>query len=693
MDLPPSLTPMLEDHSLQSLQQTNSYAQSSTVPVEGSPCGDTLPDATSIPIDDPMQDFSAFIESIGLTLDWENEGFLSESHQPPSECTALRSDLTEGRSQVCATGNSLGQRLVTDESPFSNFGSRLPSLQPESRHQICENNDLSQHRVRSLYNISQHDHQKFLERLERVRDILPLDFHAPSRYALSCSIDGFVDGLNEHLPFIHAPTLSISSCSPALTLAIAACGSQYRFEGTRGFESFHAARALLLDKLDAQKHHTLQTRRQHQIEPCARNEQQNITDDSMENTQTLLLLTIFATWGNNSEILQDLLSLQGVLAALIRAHGLCESDTPLSIEIDGRLENWCSWARQERDRRTKLVAYTFHNLHSLMYNTAPLILNSDLKLNLPCPTALWKAGSAAEWQLAFQANPKYSIPFQTSFSLLFSRPPTVPGVSTSSTPLGNHILMHAILQQIYFSRQLYVYPPLKQLLRTEDLAVLEDVLRSWKLRWQQTPESSTNPRNPAGPIAFTSSALLGQAYVRLYLDLGPCRALQSLQPLQIAQALYSAPPIVRTPGLVMALLHAVHALSIPVRSGIDFVSRTHSLYWSIQHSLSSLEYSFLLSRWLLTLPEIGPTRMSEHERLLFLWINRIVEETGLATEQQPASRERDALEMVKDIAKMTQLACAIIRIWVRTFKGNACWGLVDLVGSSLEAYAHLLEEP
>ena len=230
-------------------------------------------------------------------------------------------------------------------------------------------------------------------------------------------------------------------------------------------------------------------------------------------------------------------------------------------------------------------------------------------------------------------------------------------------------------------------------MRTGDLALLEDVLRNWKSRWQQTPESSTNPRNPAGPIAFTSSALLGQAYVRLYLDLGPCRALQSLQRQQIAEALYGAPPIVRTPGLVMALLHGVHALSIPVRSGIDFVARTHSLYWSIQHSLSSLEYSFLLSRWLLTLPEIGPARISEHERLLFLWVNRIAEETGPTSEDQPALRESDILEKVKDFTHMVRLAQAIIRVWVRTFKGNACWGLVDLVGSSLEAYADLLDSP
>jgi hypothetical protein len=691
MNIPPNIPLLLEGRSLQLLQPSYSYEQTSPVPVANSSCEDVLPHAISIPINDPMQDFSAFIESIGLSLDWENEGFLSEYCLAPSGSNAPESELVVDGTQPCITGNSFGQPSRVDEASFSNFGSRLPSLQPESRSHGSDKKDTPHHIVRSLYKVSQDDHYRFLKGLEHVRDILPLNFHVPSRYALSCSIDGFVDGLNEHLPFIHAPTLSISNCSPALTLAIAACGSQYRFESTRGLAFFHASRALLLDELDKQKHHKLRTRSQQQMESCSRSEQQNVAGDSIETIQTLLLLTIFATWGNDSEILQDLLSLQGVLASMIRTHGLCESDTPLSIESDINYDCWRRWVRQECDRRTKLVAYTFHNLHSLMYNTAPLILNSDLKLNLPCPTILWKAGSGFEWQLARESSPRSAISFQNSFTLLFSRPPILPGSSSFSTPLGNHILMHAILQQIYFARQLYIYPPLKQLLRTEDLAVLEDVLRSWKLRWQQTPESSTNPRNPAGPIAFTSSALLGQAYVRLYLDLGPCRALMSLQPLQIAEALHGAPPIVRTPGLVMALLHAAHALSIPVRSGIDFVARTHSLYWSIQHSLSSLEYAFLLSRWLLTLPDIGPAGMSEHECLLFVWIKRIVEEAE-PTEQPTSEGECTNLELVKDAVKMTQLACAIIRIWVRTFKGNACWGLVDLVGSSLEVYTTLLEE-
>ena len=92
----------------------------------------------------------------------------------------------------------------------------------------------------------------------------------------------------------------------------------------------------------------------------------------------------------------------------------------------------------------------------------------------------------------------------------------------------------------------------------------QNALNAWKAGWKRTPGSSIDPQNPAGPIAFTSTALLGLAYIRLHLDLGPCRRLVTQDPLQIARALQESPPIVRSPKLIMALLHSAHALSIPV---------------------------------------------------------------------------------------------------------------------------------
>lgn len=49
------------------------------------------------------------------------------------------------------------------------------------------------------------------------------------------------------------------------------------------------------------------------------------------------------------------------------------------------------------------------------------------------------------------------------------------------------------------------------------------------------------------------------------------------------------------------------------------------------------------------------------------------------------------LDFIANPYKAKQLSVAIIRVWARTFKGNTSWAIVDLVGSSLEAYADLLE--
>lgn len=131
-------------------------------------------------------------------------------------------------------------------------------------------------------------------------------------------------------------------------------------------------------------------------------------------------------------------------------------------------------------------------------------------------------------------------------------------------------------------------------------------LRSWTSVWQQAPESSLDPHNANGPIPFTSSALLGLAYVRLSLNLGPYRRLETRDPPTIASALCRSPKPERSYRLVPALIYAAHALSIPVRLGIDHIARSQAFFWSVRHSLASLECAVLLSKWLFTLAEASP---------------------------------------------------------------------------------------
>ena len=143
-------------------------------------------------------------------------------------------------------------------------------------------------------------------------------------------------------------------------------------------------------------------------------------------------------------------------------------------------------------------------------------------------------------------------------------------------------------------------------------------LRCWTSGWQQAPESSLDPNNENGPIPFTSSSLLALAYARIYLNLGPYRQLHMRDPQRIARALAGCPEIDRSEGVIAALLYATHMLGIPVRLGVDRVAKSQAFFWSVRHSLASLDCAILLSRWLLNLTRTATTNPLNGEHSVYL---------------------------------------------------------------------------
>ncbi|RHZ52328.1 uncharacterized protein CDV56_106629 [Aspergillus thermomutatus] len=597
---------------------------------------------------DPVQDFTVFLESVGLSSDWDSGVF--STVEEPILPTTLSIDSKPSLRETSRLGAEVmnDPRSADDPPSFSNFGSRLPSLQPEP-HEVDDRLGFGDDGPRPAWDISNADRQVFVSKLEEFAYVLPKGFVPPSRHALSRFFAGYINGLNEHLPFVHVPTLSVAKCSPELTLALAAAGSHYRFENNRGIDLFHAAKAILLERLrrrdskqvpcptwnfyspssgfhnsrgsSAMSNHASSPFQQQQSMPHPVDPSIYVSDDSdahMEVIRTFLLLTVFASWERHPELLREILSLQSTLARLVREHGLSEPATSPDPN------SWEEWIRREGNRRTKLIVYCFFNLHSIMYNIPPLILNAELKLNMPCSHDVWKASNAAQWRRLSRTRPGVDVPFQEAFAKLFLKS-SISNSSAPISPLGNYILIHAIIQQIFFARQLCLSAPTMQgtSLRPDDLTILDNSLSAWKALWKRTPESSIDPQNPAGPIAFTSTALLGLAYIRLHVDLGPCRRLITQDPAQIARAL-----------------------------------TTHS-----------------------------EQRLSDHERKLLLWIKSMMDETDMAVDPPGAPD----MEFMANPYKAKQLSVAIVRVWARTFKGNTSWAIVDLVGSSLDAYADVLQ--
>lgn len=589
-----------------------------------------------------------------------------------------------------------------DSGSFSRFGSRLPSLQPEdspSAPQASQNSS-----PRSLSDITIEERQHVSVKLAEFSHVVPSTFQLPSRLALSRYLAGYVNGFHEHLPFLHMPTLSVNSICIELILAMAAVGAQYCFEGQKGVELFHVSQSIAMQRIRqrdarlAASHRSIEaspqysgvgkssdlstgeTPRSGSLSGClglplqSDSESGLQREDLMQTAQALLLLMAMATWAKHREILREALAIQSVLATLVRDDGF--KSQPISEDI-----SWTDWIRRETTKRTKFIVFCFFNLHTIVYNVPSLILASEIDLQLPCNASEFKAPTSSKWKEA-RARSAPELSFQTALHRLFSRNGNE--ANTYNSSLGNYILVHALLQHIFFVRQISRYRLDRDAdLRSDDVAAIEQALRNWQLAWKRNPESSLDPMNPNGPVTFNSTALLRLAYIRLNVDLGPGRALDTRDPAQIANAFRDSPSVKRTPKLVRAVLHSAHALSIPVKIGIHLVAQTQTFMWSIQHSLCSLECAFLLSKWLeaLSLPDSGPA-ITTDERKIATLVKTMLDETEFAMPVDVA---------IDSPAAMKYLSAGVLRVWAQVFRGAQTWAIVDVIGSSLNIYADMLE--
>lgn len=418
--------------------------------------------------------------------------------------------------------------------------------------------------------------------------------------------------------FIHLPTWSVSTTPLELLLAISTVGAQYCFEHKVSKNLFFAGKAILMERITQKSENFgpktqaflgLRRRSSGSSSPSWLLEKPHTSTvawDPIDAVRTLIILMGFATWEPREFLLREAFALQSLLAQVCRDVGLVEPTPAEERDVPASSTSqisWLSWSRQESVRRAKLIAFSFMHIHSVAYNVYPVLRSNEIHLRLPCSTKEWRASTASQWEIARSETPKQQLNFQEALSLLLRNvDDAAPPLDPIPTPLGNYLLLHGLLQRIYIIRDLSL-PLMDQgaSLPQDEVEKLERALRSWTSGWQQAPESSLDPNNENGPIPFTSSALLGLAYVRIYLNLGPYRALETRDSTLIAESLLKCPSVSRSKGVISALLYAAHSLSIPVRLGVDRVARSQAFFWSVRHSLSGLECAVLLSKWLFSL--------------------------------------------------------------------------------------------
>ncbi|OAA68258.1 Transcription factor [Niveomyces insectorum RCEF 264] len=714
--------------------------------------GGALPEVLSSAY--PGQPPPASFDDYHLFLD----DFTSSSHFLPS---ALEADQPFGLWSRPAAEMGRGANGLHKMAGSSFPSTRFPSVQPDLRDMNPEAGsqrvpDEGSNTMRApAWRIGVADHTVIKNRLDEFSSVLPSDFVCPSRHTLTRFLEGYISGFHEHLPFLHLPTLSPADLSPELILAILAVGAQYRFENHRGNALWYAAKAIAFEQIRRRHSHevhsllpTSSAYSPHSTRPSpsagyrhsfnSMQHERPLTQDThrepyspntpqsrLETIQALTLLFAIGLWGPKA-ILHEALSLQSLLALLVRDEGL-------ESEPSSQAPDWDTWIRIEGSTRTKLIAFCFFNLCSIVYNTPPLLLTSEVNLCLPQPSRLWRMETAWQWQEARQSYPPVDMSLQDAFSRILHR--DTPQTTLTHVPsLGSYVLIHAFIQHIYLLKQtsFAIASPygVQRGLKVEDVEEVAHGLRLWQIGFEhhrqlRAAESAHHQANGAtmgglggvgmgmgqgdsysgGPVAFDATALLRLAYIRLYTDLNPSRRLETRDHLLIANAFDDVPLLVRSPRTTRAVVQAIHALAMLVKAGVNYVARTKSLEWSMQLSLCNMECALLLSKWLITLASIGPNdaAVSSEEKTLLDNVRRLLDETEFAVPIDPslagaasgtaAPSGNNQTAAASDAAKLRQLAAAVIHLWAETFKGTHVFEVISIMGLGLESYAAILEKP
>jgi hypothetical protein len=467
-----------------------------------------------------------------------------------------------------------------------------------------------------------------------------------------------------------------------------AAGAQYCFERRSSERLFRVAKVIVFERLRQEESHfspqTLAFMASTNVisSEVAHTPRRSGPWSPLDLAKTILILVGFATW-ERTDLLQQAYALRSLLVQALRDIGLKEEE-PNTNGSTSRSAVWDNWVQRESSRRTKLVAFCYINVHSIAYNTHPLLWSSELHLRLPCCTRDWQASSAAQWTALQRDGREDHMAFQQALSILLQGTTSQELVHPIPSPIGNYILLHAILQRIHVVRELSFPSTSPAMISATEMQVIGRSLRAWTSLWQQTPESILDPNNESGPIPFTSSALLVVAYVRLSLDIGPHRYLESRDADVIATGLTRLPDIERNDNLLSALLYSTHALSIPVRLGIDRVARSQAFFWSVQHAISSFECAIFLGKWLCSIPR--PFRedvLSRSEHRILHWVRCIITEAYAVVDFEEAENSDTSLEIPSE---PFALGLAVLNIWCRFFRGNTQWQFVVNLGLSIEKY-------
>ncbi|OJD18264.1 hypothetical protein AJ78_01703 [Emergomyces pasteurianus Ep9510] len=520
------------------------------------------------------------------------KSLLAQNHFPDPSFSTPPPRGQSGVSRV--TNNIFHPPLVTsgdigDSSGAVRHNSFIPNSTPSLSTETIT--DSTRHALlASLHQPSGITHRRFSQSsstqlsapgsLPRQHSFTSNSYALPSTIDLQRYIAAYVNYFHPHMPFLHISTLdfdapeysgslknghvnsgtsTIPGGGGCLILSMAAIGALYEFETATSKDLFESAKKMIQVYLEERRKADMS---------AALNRSSSPHDNSVHNTplwlvQAMLLNVIY---GHNSgdKTSADIASTH--CAALVSLARAAELIHPLPAEnlppdqlgyspggSDMHMDSinsqawhdhreWMSWKIVEERKRTLYAIFTLSSLLVSAYNHAPALMNSEIRLDLPCDEQLWAAESAQAWaSLGGTTAHHRGIPFSMALTTLLTAshrrqsgsPPQshfgsaapsedIPQNDLKPSTFGCLVLIHALHNYIWETRQRHVGRPWTPQETEAMHAHIEPALRAWQSAWSANPRHSLERPNPygLGPLSADSIPLLDLAYVRLFVNLG-----------------------------------------------------------------------------------------------------------------------------------------------------------------------------
>ncbi|KAH8749249.1 hypothetical protein F5883DRAFT_232714 [Diaporthe sp. PMI_573] len=459
-------------------------------------------------------------------------------------------------------------------------------------------------------------------------------FGMPSCLQLERFITACFDSLFSLLPCIHLPTWRAEDAHPCLLLAMASFGAKYCKRRDLAVVLHRASRTATLDQLavlDAGVH-----------------------DQPLWLMQALFLVMCFGTWSGEVQLSHEAPSIQSLLTEMFRS-----SPAPRNSQNreHARL-SWAEWVEVETAIRTRYTVYQYFSLITRAFNISPAICNVEIDLLMPSSDAEWTAPTAQEWEACRAHSPGRPTFLATLDSLLGTSATEVPFVS----PFGAHIMLHALLQQMWFARQDRWSP-----CSSSHTAHLRSALDKWEARAQLDQESSISPYSPQAPLLYNSHSLLRLARLYLCGDLASVHTTFTSHSVdKISHAMMTQVKVGRFAPDAQAALLAAHSLRVPLKVGVALNSGCGSL----QYQLFSLDCGLYLSKWLQVLLATPEMTWSPEEKEVVALATSILSEVDLPLDKAQ-----------KPLSAQIAYACSMI------LDGIDTWGISDILLAALKKHA------